>query len=55
MAELAVTWVTAMAIESLAGYFTNGVEEGVGKWSKNLHDITASRELKAIEGEQASN
>ncbi len=59
MAEVAgfqaTSWLTAMAVEHLSGYFAKSVEEGIGKWSKNLHDITASREMKAIEGESFNN
>eukprot|EP00903_Cladosiphon_okamuranus_P006311 g6188.t1 len=46
----ATSWLTAMAVEHLSGYFAEGVEEGIGKWSKELQNIMASSEMKAIEG-----
>lgn len=53
MALKATSWLTAMAVEHLSGYFAESVEEGIGKWSNKLQSVLASPEMKAIEGERA--
>lgn len=52
MALRAGHWLTAMAVEHLSGYFADSVEMGVGKWSNKLKNLTASQEIRAIEGER---
>eukprot|EP00903_Cladosiphon_okamuranus_P014201 g13194.t1 len=48
----ATSWLTAMAVENLSRYFSESVEHGIGKWSKELQNIISSREMRAIEGMQ---
>ena len=49
------SWATAMAIEYLVKYFSDsigqGVEKGIGKWSKTLKEMIASAEEEAIQGQ----
>lgn len=47
------SWLTAIAVENLAGYFLEGAGGVVANWCKSLHHLISSVEHRAITGDEA--
>lgn len=44
------SWLTAMAVESLASYFADGQVSGMRNWTEELRSTTTTTELEEVQG-----